>query len=48
MSENEGYGVGYVVALAPSTTVALSYNDAYANNSGNYASLLGDGHRGKN
>ena len=39
---NDGYGVGYLAPLDPSTTVAFSYNDAFGNISGNYEAQLGD------
>jgi uncharacterized repeat protein (TIGR01451 family) len=42
VSGNDGYGVGYAAPLDPSTTVDLSYNDAYGNISGNYEAPLGD------
>ncbi len=42
VSDNEGYGVGYITPLAPSTTVVLSYNNVFGNISGNYEALLGD------
>jgi hypothetical protein len=42
VSGNEGYGVGYVLPLDPSSAVTLTYNDAFGNISGNYESQLGD------
>jgi uncharacterized repeat protein (TIGR01451 family) len=42
VSANEGYGVGYLNLLNPSTTLGLSYNDVYGNISGNYESPLVD------
>jgi uncharacterized repeat protein (TIGR01451 family) len=42
ISGNDGYGVGYRVPLDPSTTVAVSYTDAFGNISGNYEAPLGD------
>ncbi len=42
VSGNDGYGVGYLAPLDPSTTVVFSYNNAFGNISGNYQALLGD------
>jgi len=42
VSGNDGYGVGYLAPLDPSTTVAFSYDDAFGNILGNYEALLSD------
>ena len=42
VSGNDGFGVGYLAPLDPSTTVAFSYDDVFGNISGNYEALLGD------
>ena len=42
ISANDGYGVGYLAPLAPSTTVVFSYDNAYGNISGNYEAPLVD------
>ena len=42
VSANDGYGVGYLAPLDPSTTVVFSHDDAFGNISGNYEALLGD------
>jgi hypothetical protein len=42
VSNNDGYGVGGTLIPGPSTTVTISYTDAFGSGSGNYAVPLTD------
>jgi len=42
VTANEGYGVGYLTPLDPSTTLVFSFDNAFGNVSGNYEASLGD------
>lgn len=41
ISGNDGFGVGGTIVPGPSTTVAVTYNDAFGNGSGDYEAQLG-------
>jgi hypothetical protein len=42
VSDNDGYGVGGTLIPGPSTSVTVSFTDAFGNGSGNYAPTLTD------